>query len=99
MINYYKYLPVSEVDESWGLYVLNAGCNEIKSHTTYPAPAHPAHHYFRWDKGRVLNEYQIIYISKGKGIFESSSCKKTRVHEGCILLLFPGEWHRFKPDE
>lgn len=99
MINYYKYLPSSAEDESWGLYVLNAGCNRINSHVDYPAPGHPAHHYFNWNKGRVLDEYQIIYIPKGEGIFESASCTQTIVKEGTILFLFPGEWHRFKPTE
>lgn len=99
MINHYKYLPISAEDESWGLYVLNAGCNRIDSHVDYPAPEHPAHHYFNWNKGRVLDEYQVIYIPKGEGIFESANCTQTMVKEGTILFLFPGEWHRFKPNE
>lgn len=98
MINYYKYLPTSPDDERWGLYVLNAGCNRIPAHTNYPAPEHPAHHYFKWSKGRALNEYQIIYIAAGNGSFESANCKLHPVKEGTILVLFPDEWHRFKPD-
>lgn len=99
MINYYKYLPTSDADESWGLYVLNAGCNRIPENEIYPSVQHPAHHYFTWNKGRVLDEFQIIYIAKGEGVFESASCRKTIIKEGTILLLFPGEWHRFKPNE
>lgn len=99
MINYYKYLPTSAEDESWGLYVLNAGCNSIKQYESYPSPRHPAHHYFAWNRGRVLNEYQVIYIAKGEGLFESHSCELQPVKAGNILLLFPGEWHRFKPME
>lgn len=98
MINFYKYLPTSEEDESWGLYVLNAGCNRISKQVAYPSAEHPAHHYFDWEKGRVLDEYQVIYISRGEGIFESAICKKAIVKEGTVLFLFPGEWHRFKPN-
>ncbi|MEO8415219.1 MAG: AraC family transcriptional regulator [Ginsengibacter sp.] len=98
MINYYKYLPTSSEDERWGMHVLNAGCNRIDMHVDYPAPGHPAHHYFNWSKGRVLNEYQIIYISKGRGVFESINCGSQIVKEGTIIFLFPGEWHRFKPN-
>ncbi|HTE27690.1 AraC family transcriptional regulator [Flavitalea sp.] len=97
MINYFKYLPTSSEDESWGLHVLNAGCNRINKNVCYPSPDHPAHHYFNWSKGRVLDEYQIIYISKGEGSFESIKCPEQPVKEGSIILLFPGEWHRFKP--
>ena len=99
MINYYKYLPTSSEDERWGMHVLNAGCNRIDGYVDYPAPEHPAHHYFNWNQGRVLNEYQIIYIPMGSGVFESANCEQQQVKEGTIILLFPGEWHRFKPNQ
>lgn len=99
MINYYKYLPLSEEDEKWGLSILNTGCTRIDPHELYPYNQHPEHHYFKWESGRVLNEYQVIYIIRGKGFFESRSVPCTSVEEGSVILLFPGEWHRFKPDE
>jgi AraC-like DNA-binding protein len=98
MTNYYTYLPVSREDENWGLYVLNAGYNQIQPSAVYPQPAHPSHHYFNWQAGRILDEYQVIYITKGSGIFESASCSSRQVIAGNLLFLFPGEWHRFKPD-
>ncbi|HTF29752.1 MAG TPA: AraC family ligand binding domain-containing protein, partial [Flavitalea sp.] len=98
MLNYFKYLPTSSEDESWGLHVLNTGCNRINRNVCYPARDHPAHHYFNWHKGRVLDEYQIIYISKGEGTFESIKCAQQMVKEGSVILLFPGEWHRFRPN-
>jgi AraC-like DNA-binding protein len=98
MNNYYKYLPTSDEDEKWGLWVLNAGMGRINKSETYPNTNHPAHHYFTYNSGRVLQEYQIIYITRGEGSFESASCKKTELKEGTIVLLFPGEWHSYKPD-
>jgi AraC-like DNA-binding protein len=98
MTNYFKYLPVSDEDINWGLHVLNAGYNRIQHNVNYPAPGHPDDHYFNWDNGRVLNEYQIVYISRGRGIFESEGCQEAGIEEGTVILLFPGEWHRFKPD-
>jgi AraC-like DNA-binding protein len=98
MVNFYKYLPTSSGDERWGMHVLNAGCNRIDEYVDYPAAGHPAHHYFNWDMGRVLNEYQIIYIPMGSGVFESANCPQRQIKEGTIILLFPGEWHRFKPN-
>lgn len=96
-MNYYQYLPLSEEDENWGLSVLNNGCTRIIANQQYPYSNHPAHHYFNWENGRILNEFQIIYIAKGEGNFESSSISKRKVDEGSIIILFPGEWHRFKP--
>lgn len=89
MNNYYKYLPVSQEDKSWGLYLLNAGCNRIDKSKACPPASHPTHHYFNLNKGRVFNEFQIIYMTKGEGIFESESCPEKKVKEGTIILLFP----------
>lgn len=99
MTNYYKYLPLSKDDEKWGLSILSAGCTRINPHEQYPYVRHPKHHYFKWDSGRMLDEYQAIYIAKGEGYFESKSMLRTKVKEGYVIILFPGEWHRFKPDE
>lgn len=98
MVNYYKYLPVSKEDESWGLTVLNAGCTHIEATNDYPFKDHPAHHNFNWNSWRILQEYQVIYITNGQGIFESDSYQQTIVKAGTIIVLFPNERHRYKPD-
>jgi AraC-like DNA-binding protein len=98
MTNYYKYLPVSEEDESWGLTVLNTGCTRLLPGDVYPLKSHPAHHYFNWNKGRVLHEYQVIYITKGQGMFESDSAGARTITAGTVILLCPDERHRYKPD-
>ena len=99
MNNYYKYLPVSKEDESWGLTVLNVGCTHVEPSNEYPSKQHPQHHNFNWNNGRVLQEYQVIYITNGQGIFESRSQERTCVKAGTIIFLFPDEWHKYKPDE
>jgi AraC-like DNA-binding protein len=98
MINFYKYLPVSKEDENWGLTVMNAGCTHIESSKDYPFKNHPSHHNFNWNTWRILQEYQIIYITNGQGIFESESCKQTTIKAGTVIILFPNERHRYKPD-
>jgi AraC-like DNA-binding protein len=99
MENYHKYLPVSDDEKNWGLWVLNAGFTNIKPSVNYPFKDHPSHHFFNWAYGRTLQEYQIIYITRGEGTFESDSCAEQIVEEGTIIFLFPGEWHRYKPNE
>ena len=97
MVNYYKYLSISAKDEAWGLTVLNAGCTRILPQSAYPFQSHPVHHNFNWAKGRVLQEYQLIYITRGKGLFESESRGTQEVGPGTILTIFPDERHRYKP--
>jgi AraC-like DNA-binding protein len=53
---------------------------------------------FRWETGRILPEYQILLIAEGKGAFESAKTKEMPVEAGNIILLFPGIWHRYRPD-
>lgn len=98
MDDHYLYFPLSEKDESWGLNVLNAGNTKIEKHTVYPPESHPAHHNFNWETGRILQEYQLIYITKGAGVFESESCREA-ITEGSVILLYPNERHRYRPDE
>jgi len=93
-----RYLPLT--DEAWhqSLHVLASGYQEIPPNTAYPAGHHPADHLFRGDQGRTLQEYQIVYITAGGGVFESRSAGRTRVEAGTLFVLFPGEWHRYSPD-
>ena len=95
--DYFRYLPISEREEQWGLYVTAGGFNAIEPGTHYPRSGHPRGYAFSWSKGRILSEYQAHYIPHGEGVFESkpSGCKK--VPAGSAFILFPGEWHRYRP--
>tara|TARA_R110002074_G_scaffold300132_2_gene471648 strand:+ start:410 stop:1288 length:879 start_codon:yes stop_codon:yes gene_type:complete len=94
---YKKYLITSKKDKSWGFYVNNLGRNVIKKYADYPSMDHPDQYVFTWDKGRVLNEFHLVLITKGKGVFESNATGKIKVSDGDIFLLFPDVWHRYKP--
>ena len=93
----FKYLLVNDRDRVFGININTVGFQPIPPDTAYPSTDHPKSYYFNPCKGRVLTEYQIIYISKGKGTFTSESTKKTIVKKGQIILLFPGQWHTYCP--
>src|SRR5690606_12861615 len=59
---------------------------------------HPTDHAFSWNKGRILDGYYIVFITSGHGIFESAETSKYVVEAGSCFILFPGVWHRYKPD-
>ncbi|QNL50479.1 AraC family transcriptional regulator [Olivibacter sp. SDN3] len=99
MQTFQKYLPIQPSDQKWGLYALSVGFGQINAAHNYPSPNHPSTYRFEWDKGRVLREYQLIYITRGEGVFESTKSGIQRVYPGSIIILFPNEWHRYKPDE
>lgn len=93
-----KYLLASERDEQWGLTVPTIGYEELTPHDSYPTKGHADGYYFNVDEGRVLNEYQLLYITDGGGVFRSDSQKETRLKVGDMFLLFPGERHSYHPD-
>ena len=99
--NYYKYFPLSKVDKSWGLYVLDCGSvyNPKANGSETTNVHHPNKYQFNWRDGRVLDEYQLIYIVEGLGFFENNHCQLNKLTSGMILLLEPGVWHRYKPSK
>lgn len=92
------YLTYSPSDEKWGTILTTVGYQFIPSGSPYPLSKHPDSYNFVKQNGRVLSEYQFVYITKGKGYFESSHQKLKQVMAGDLFLLFPGEWHNYYPD-
>lgn len=93
-----KYLAINATDEDWGIVVTTIGYQFIPSKGHYPLSQHPDKYNFKPQTGRILNEYQLVYITKGSGYFSSQSCKIQKVKAGTMILLFPGEWHSYYPD-
>ena len=94
-----KYFPVSENDKKWGFVVHDIGQGIIPPNTKYPPEGHPGSHMFTWEIGRILHEYHFVLISKGKGILESKSAGVININAGDGIILFPQEWHRYKPSQ
>jgi AraC-like DNA-binding protein len=94
---FFRYLPVSEREKQWGLYVTAGGFNAIAPGDSYPRPGHPRGYAFSTDQGRSLKEYQALYITRGEGEFESKPSGPKKVAAGSVILLFPGVWHRYRP--
>lgn len=93
---FFKYTSVNERDKSWQLYLNVAGRYCYLPNTEYPSVTHPSGYYFSWEKGRVINEYQIIYITDGKGVFETKKAKYP-IRSGSVIILRKGVWHRYRP--
>lgn len=96
MENKFKYLTVGEEDQNWGLHLNVAGSSTISPGNKYPSTEHPTGYHFNWKDGRVLHEYQIIYITEGTGVYENIF-GMFNVKKGSILFTYPGVWHRYQP--
>jgi len=93
----FHYLPYSKEDEKLGMVCTTAGSQTIAPGTVYPPfkEKHPAP-FRSVAEGRLLPEYQIIYITKGEGAF-SSAGNSWDVQPGSMLLVLPGIIHSYKP--
>ena len=93
-----KYMLANERDLLWGLTVSTVGYEERAPGEPYPTRGHADGYYFNIEKGRILNEYQLLYNPEGEGEFQSAHCPKTLIKPGDMFLLFPGEWHSYHPN-
>ncbi len=95
-----NYLICNEEDDLWGLTVTTVGHQEIKSNEKYPPLSHPSGYFFNVEKGRILNEFQLLYITNGNGVFTFGNNKQSElISEGKMFFLMPGVWHTYQPLE
>ncbi len=99
MQNYHKYMAATPGDIQWGMCVVDAGMNRVPPNATFPLDNHPSPYLFTWEEGRILHEYQLVYLVEGEGFFESQHTSLQTLHAGHCFLLFPGVWHRYRPAE
>ena len=98
MKNYSKYFAISEDDKSWGIHTMDCGRSVIKPGAAFPSPEHPENYQITWERGRILHEFQLIYLVEGTCIFDSQYSGKIKIESGSIILIYPETWHRYKPD-
>jgi len=95
------YLPDGGISELWGAEVTACGMTRIvPGASSYPPNPrqHPGDHLFWLPRGgRILDSYQLLYVSAGEGHFESVATGCVEVKSGMAFLLFPKVWHRYAP--
>ncbi len=92
------YLNITEKERRWGFHVTTAGHATIEPNESYPPKGHPRGYDFKWENGRQLEEFGVLYLAGGRGTFESASQSPITLETGNAVILFPGEWHRYRPD-
>jgi len=95
----FTYLVADDRDRQWGIYVNTVGFESIPPHTPYPHAGHPEGYAFDIKKGRVISEYQLKYVVRGRGILQTASMSQTLLNPGDFFLICPGEWHTYWPEQ
>jgi len=63
----------------------------------YPAAGHPEDFQFRWESGRTLGDYALLWLEAGAGVVEAAGLGREELRPGMSLFLPPGVWHRYGP--
>lgn len=93
-----RYLPGTKPDIQEEMTVTGIGYQFIDPESHYPMKGHPKEFTFNPNHGRVLNEFAIVYITKGKGIYSSVSSGTIHLTAGDLFFIMPGQWHSYHPD-
>lgn len=96
--DYFRYFAFTPEMKSWGIGVTAAGRTRVAPGAVYPLEAHPADHQLDWERGRVLESLQIVLIREGGGWLETKAGGMREIGAGMAFLIFPGTWHRYRPD-
>lgn len=87
------------------LRTLRAHCTTVGTSRTprgAPYPPHPRAHPHAYrslsDRGRILDEWQLVFVSEGSGRHTAPGGVRTDVHANGLIVVRPGVWHRYAPD-
>lgn len=92
----FRYLPVSQRDREWGLFVTGAGfVRDARPDSDWSA--HPEPYSFGWEEGRRVSDlYTAMYLPHSSLELESEATSPRVVSPGSFIVLCPGVWHRYR---
>lgn len=79
------------------IFFSGLGYQNIPPGSTYPTSGVFGKYDFNPEKGRCIDDYQLIYIVHGNG-YAANPNGKYDVHTGSLILVRPGEWHTYYPN-
>ena len=77
--NVIKYLPTNNDENIWGMSISGIGFQSIDPKGSYPLKGHLIGYTFNPDRGRIIDEFALVYIVKGEGTFASINCFEKKI--------------------
>ena len=95
--NIIKYLPTNDNENIWGISISSIGFQSINPKENYPLKGHSSKYTFNPERGRIIDEFVMVYITRGEGVFMSSDCPMQKISEGDVFFVCPKQWHTHHP--
>ena len=93
------YLESNYFKVNTGVTINTVGFQCIQPDSKYPLIEHPKDYFFNTEKGRVLSEYQLVYITQGTGTLLTNTSERMPISVGQLIINFPGQWHTYFPSK
>jgi AraC-like DNA-binding protein len=95
----FRLVPVSEEQKQWGIYLTNCGYEKVGAgFQEYPLKNTPRRYRFNWETGRLIDEFSLVYVEEGRGVYSSEREAERFVEAGDVWWTFPGLRDRYRPD-
>lgn len=83
---------------AWHARVLDAGFARVTAGSHLFGEDRPGSYSGGSNGSRTRDHHTFVYLTKGRGTVETASAGRLTVMAGSVLVLFPGEAHRYSPD-
>lgn len=92
-----EFSNVSGVDNhlNFGLTVNSVGYKTILPNENIARAGKSKDYKFQYKKGRVTDEFKLIYITKGKGIVHFENIGEAEIAKGKILIIMPHQKYEY----
>lgn len=94
--DFIRYLPINEALFASPLFITSAGRASIQPGAAYPPQGHPDLYQFRWEEGRVLPDFSLLWVESGSGIWETRH-GSLPIQADQVGRVISGQWHRYRP--
>ncbi|MDD3062485.1 MAG: AraC family transcriptional regulator [Massilibacteroides sp.] len=97
--NVFKYLSINKNEVDSYMSISGVGYQIDTPGEEYPIKGHPVGYTFDPKRGRIIDDFAIVYITKGQGTFNSVITGEKSIKQGNAFFIFPGQWHTYHPDK
>ncbi|MCE1154536.1 MAG: AraC family transcriptional regulator [Bacteroidales bacterium] len=80
---------------NFGLSVNSVGVKTIQAEVDQSRASQVSDHRYHFKKGRVADEFKLIYITKGLGYVCFEGGAETRIERGNILMILPNQKYQY----